>query len=96
MTQCSVVQVLHRLIYKSFFRENPDVVFLQEVVPASEEIIAQKCPQYEFIPGGDIEYYTAIMLKRSSVERKSFKVTPFPNSVMMRNIITVSVIIFTN
>ena len=78
---------------KSVSRENPDIVYLQEVVPDAEAIIREKCPQYELIPGGDFEYYTAVMLKRSSVVKTSVKKTPFPNSVMQRNLMIVSVII---
>ena len=63
------------------------------MVPDAEEIIREKCPQYELIPGGDIEYYTAVMLKWSSVVKTSVKKTPFPNSVMQRNLMTLSVII---
>lgn len=66
---------------------------MQEVVPVSEKIIREKCSQYDLITGGDMEYYTAIMLKQSSVKRKSVKTAVFPNSVMLRNLLTVSVII---
>ena len=44
-------------------RENPDVVYLQEVVPRTVKIIEDNCPTYQLIPGGVEEYFTAIMLK---------------------------------
>ena len=44
-------------------RENPDVVYLQEVVPETLKIVEDNCPTYQLIPGGMEEYFTAIMLK---------------------------------
>ena len=44
-------------------RENPDVIYLQEVVPRTVKIIEDNCPTYQLIPGGVEEYFTAIMLK---------------------------------
>ena len=45
------------------FRENPDVVYLQEVIPQTVKIIEDSCPTYQLIPGGTEKYFTAIMLK---------------------------------
>ena len=45
------------------FRENPDVVYLQEVVTRTVKILEDNCPTYQLIPGGVEEYFTAIMLK---------------------------------
>lgn len=70
-------------------KEDPDVVFLQEVVPDSAEIIQEKCPLYHMIPGNDEGYFVAVMLKTGSTQVEETKILPFPNTVMMRNLLTV-------
>ena len=72
-------------------REDPDVVYLQEVVPASLPILEEKCAQYHMLPGGSQKYFTAMMLKVSSVTVKGHEVLPFHSSVMMRNLLKVEV-----
>ncbi len=44
-------------------REDPDVVYLQEVVPESVRILEENCPMYQLVAGGATEYFTVIMLK---------------------------------
>lgn len=72
-------------------REDPHVVFLQEVIPGSEEILQELCPLYHMIPGNDVEYYTAVMVKIGDVLVEETKILPFPNSVMLRNLLSVKV-----
>ncbi|WAR16190.1 TYDP2-like protein [Mya arenaria] len=68
--------------------EDPHVVFLQEVVEETEEIIQELCPLYHMIPGNTEEYYTAILVKIGEVQVEDTKVLPFKNSVMMRNLLS--------
>ena len=36
--------------------ENPDVIFLQEVIPKTLDYLQEKLPQFKFIPGDDQGY----------------------------------------
>lgn len=67
------------------------MVFLQEVVPETEEILGELCPLYHLIPGNDSDYYSAIMVKIGDVQVEETKILPFPNSVMLRNLISLKV-----
>lgn len=67
-------------------KENPQVVFLQEVVPETLAILSVNCPTYHVIEAANHDYFTAVMLKVGMVEVKSSKVIPFTSSVMMRTL----------
>lgn len=66
-------------------------MFLQEVVPESEEIIQENCPMYHMIPGNDEGYYIAMMLKTGHTHVEETKILPYPNTTMMRNMLSVKV-----
>jgi len=82
------------------FREKPHVVFLQEVVADTLEIIRQKCAQYRCIVGRyagdheemlDGEYFVAMLLRNDAVKYTSHEVTRFHSSQMGRVLLTVQV-----
>ncbi|XP_045180890.2 tyrosyl-DNA phosphodiesterase 2-like [Mercenaria mercenaria] len=73
----------------TIIKEDPHVVFLQEVVQDLEEIIQEKCPMYHMIPGNDEEYYCAMLLKTGQVQVEETKILPFPNTSMLRNLLAV-------
>ncbi|KAK3087966.1 hypothetical protein FSP39_012910 [Pinctada imbricata] len=70
-------------------KENPHVVYLQEVVESTQEVLEARCPTYQIIPGGDREYFTAIMIKVGSVMYREMNVTEYPGTRMMRNLLCV-------
>lgn len=73
-------------------REEPHVVFLQELIPDAERIIEQRCPLYNIIPGGSEGYYVAMMLKSGAFARvEETKILPFTNTMMTRNLLAVKV-----
>ena len=47
-------------------REDPDAVFLQEVVPDSMAIIESKLINYKCVQAGGEGYFVAMMLKNST------------------------------
>ena len=47
-------------------RENPDVIFLQEVVSDSIAIIESKLINYKFVQAGGDGYFVAMLLKNST------------------------------
>ncbi|NWR87861.1 TYDP2 phosphodiesterase, partial [Furnarius figulus] len=75
---------------------NPDVVFLQEVIPPHLSLLQMKADSYTIIPG-DIEgYFTVIMLKKSRVKLLKHEIIPFPTTAMKRNLLVVHVSISGN
>ncbi|NWS70187.1 TYDP2 phosphodiesterase, partial [Crotophaga sulcirostris] len=75
---------------------NPDVVFLQEVVPPYLFFLQMKASSYTIIPGNIDGYFTAIMLKKSRVKLLKHEIVPFPTTAMMRNLLVVHVSISGN
>lgn len=83
-------------VCKTILAENPDVVFLQEVISKSLDVLSEKCDRYEIIVGNtrgkprDVgDYFTAMMLRRDTTSLERSDVQPFTSSVMMRTLLTV-------
>ncbi|XP_067667027.1 tyrosyl-DNA phosphodiesterase 2-like [Haliotis asinina] len=70
-------------------KENPHIVFLQEVTPLTLPMLENGCSMYQVIPAGDIHYFTAVMLRVGHVVYEDSSVTPFHSSKMLRNLSTV-------
>ncbi|XP_014793986.1 PREDICTED: tyrosyl-DNA phosphodiesterase 2 isoform X1 [Calidris pugnax] len=75
---------------------NPDVVFLQEVIPPHLCFLQMKASSYTIIPGNIDGYFTVIMLKKSRVKLLKHEIIPFPTTSMMRNLLVVHVSISGN
>jgi len=81
------------------FREKPHVVFLQEVVPETLEIIQQKCGRYRCVVGRfstdeemiDGEYFVVMLLQKDAVKLISHEVLRFHSSTMGRVLLIVQV-----
>ena len=64
-------------------RYAPDIVFLQEVVSPTSELITARMPEYKLFLARHVRmahYFTVVMLKKSSVEFVSEEVRPFQGS----------------
>ncbi|XP_064117055.1 tyrosyl-DNA phosphodiesterase 2-like isoform X2 [Macrobrachium nipponense] len=72
-------------------KEAPDVVYLQEVIPATFTYLKENLPQYMFLAGDDDGYFTATLLKTSRVNYDHHMVLPFHNTVMDRNLLCIQV-----
>ncbi|XP_050171835.1 tyrosyl-DNA phosphodiesterase 2 [Myiozetetes cayanensis] len=70
---------------------NPDVVFLQEVIPPHLCLLQMKAGSYTIIPGNIDEYFTVIMVKKSRVKVLKHEIIPFPTTAMKRNLLVVHV-----
>lgn len=74
-----------------------DIVFLQEVVPSTEEKIKEiLCEEYEIICGSGYkgfksEYFILSLFRRETVRVKSWKKIDFEVSAMTRNMLTAKV-----
>ena len=73
-------------------REDPHVVFLQEVVGASQDILEDEFPMYHMVPSNTEGYFTMMMLKTGHVQVEESKIYEYPTSMMMRNLLSVKVI----
>jgi len=81
------------------FSEKPHVVYLQEVVPETLEIIQRKCDRYRCIVGRfsadeemlEGEYFVVILLRRDAVVYMSHEVLRFHSSKMGRVLLKVQV-----
>jgi len=86
-------------MFLNWFREKPDVVLLQEVVEANEEILRGALEStYQFSSGNRYEdyshppnnhYYTMVLSKRKTCKIESRDLIEFANSVMARNLLEV-------
>ncbi|XP_061449482.1 tyrosyl-DNA phosphodiesterase 2 isoform X1 [Rhineura floridana] len=68
---------------------NPDVVFLQEVIPPVFNYLQKRAVSYTIIPGNTDGYFTVILIKKSRVRVLKHEITPFPTTSMMRNLLAV-------
>ena len=76
-----------------WIREMPHLVLLQEVVPESLVILQNECPQFRIITAGNEGYFTAIMMHDLYVVYESHEIFQFYSSVMLRNRLTIKVLI---
>jgi len=70
-------------------REDPDAVFLQEVVPDSMSIIESKMINYKCIQAGGEGYFVAILLKNATATYEDHCIEPYGQSRMGRNLLMV-------
>ncbi|KAK0039942.1 tyrosyl-DNA phosphodiesterase 2 isoform X2 [Biomphalaria pfeifferi] len=77
--------------------ENPEIIFLQEIVSTSLQIIKAHCVNYEIFLGleGDKpapdSYFTAILLRKDCTSVERVTLAEFPESRMSRNLLECSV-----
>ncbi|XP_075551814.1 tyrosyl-DNA phosphodiesterase 2-like [Dermacentor variabilis] len=83
-------QYLHqriRAVCDQILRLDPDVVYLQEVVPEIEPKIRDSFARYRYIPGDSQGYYVVTLLKEDTVKCKTHTVSPFSSTKMERHIV---------
>lgn len=68
-------------------KENPHVIFLQEVVPDSLIILKKLCPGYRISASGLVGYFTVTLLKESDMKFETEDIQPFFSSVMSRSLL---------
>jgi len=68
-------------------REDPDVVFLQEVVPDNLAIIESKMISYKCVQAGGEGYFVAMLLKNTTVTFEDHCIEPYGQSRMGRNLL---------
>ncbi|CAG5119543.1 unnamed protein product, partial [Candidula unifasciata] len=76
-------------------QEQPEIIFLQEVVGRSLKIIQEKCSSYQVFPSVEASvmtlgsYFTAMLLQKNTVQLRAINVADFPTTLMSRNLLEV-------
>jgi hypothetical protein len=66
------------------------------MIPETFSYIEEKLPEYMCIAGNTDGYFTATLLRRFTVYYDSHRITEHTGSLMMRNLLTVEVMLFMN
>ncbi|XP_068603416.1 tyrosyl-DNA phosphodiesterase 2 [Brachionichthys hirsutus] len=69
----------------------PDVVFLQELIPPYVQYLKKRAVSYLIIEGGEEQYFTGMMLKKSRVRFLESEIFAYPTTQMMRNLLVAQV-----
>uniref|UniRef100_A0A669BVH5 Tyrosyl-DNA phosphodiesterase 2 n=1 Tax=Oreochromis niloticus TaxID=8128 RepID=A0A669BVH5_ORENI len=72
---------------------NPDVVFLQELVPPYVQFLKEQLVNYLMIEGGRKGCFTGMLLKKSRVKLVESEIVAYPTTKMMRNLLVTQVIV---
>ncbi|CAF4163412.1 unnamed protein product, partial [Adineta steineri] len=70
-------------------REEPDAVFLQEVIPIAFDLIRNLLPEYDSYAGNTEGYFVVILTRRELFKVQNFEITPYPGTNMGRNLLIV-------
>ncbi|XP_068584630.1 tyrosyl-DNA phosphodiesterase 2 [Cebidichthys violaceus] len=69
----------------------PDVVFLQELIPPYVQYLKKRAVSYLIIEGGEDNYFTGMMLKKTRVKFLESEIVSYPTTQMMRNLLVAQV-----
>lgn len=69
----------------------PDVVFLQELITPYVDYLKKRATSYLIIEGGEDNYFTGMMLKKSRVKFIESQIVAYPTTQMMRNLLVAQV-----
>ncbi|XP_020355508.1 tyrosyl-DNA phosphodiesterase 2 isoform X1 [Oncorhynchus kisutch] len=69
----------------------PDVVFLQELIEPYVQYLKKRAVSYTIIEGGEVGYFTGLMLKKSRVKLLNSDIISYPTTQMMRNLLVAQV-----
>ncbi|XP_024654029.2 tyrosyl-DNA phosphodiesterase 2 isoform X2 [Maylandia zebra] len=72
---------------------NPDVVFLQELVPPYVQFLKEQLVNYLMIEGGRNGCFTGMLLKKSRVKLVESEMVAYPTTKMRRNLLVAQVIV---
>ncbi|CAF0964540.1 unnamed protein product [Adineta ricciae] len=70
-------------------REEPDVVFLQEVIPVAFDLIRNLLPEYDSYTGSNEGYFVVILLRRKLFQVQKSEIIAYPGTNMERNLLVV-------
>ncbi|CAF1431338.1 unnamed protein product [Adineta steineri] len=73
----------------NFISEEPDAVFLQEVIPITFDLIRNLLPDYDSYAGNTEGYFVVILTRRELFKVYNFEIIPYPGTNMGRNLLIV-------
>lgn len=85
------LKIRTKAVIKIIENENPDIVFLQEVVPKTLNYIEENLPQFKCIPGDHEGYFTVTMINQFTTYYDDHRIIKFPQTTMGRNLLQVDV-----
>ncbi|XP_047461417.1 tyrosyl-DNA phosphodiesterase 2-like [Mugil cephalus] len=80
-----------RGLYSYLVLYDPDIVFLQELIPPYVQYLKKRAVSYLIIEGGEEGYFTGMMLKKSRVKFEGSEIVTYPTTQMMRNLLVAQV-----
>ncbi|XP_059481838.1 tyrosyl-DNA phosphodiesterase 2-like [Neocloeon triangulifer] len=82
-------------LIKILTQEAPDIVFLQEVVPETIDVLKSNLSKYQFVvqdyPNLSEAYFVTTLVKKDTVKVLSQKDVSYSNTLMMRGLLSVEV-----
>ncbi|KAK6641484.1 hypothetical protein RUM44_013196 [Polyplax serrata] len=76
-----------RAVIKLIEKHEPDIIFLQEVIPESADYFESKLPEYKCIRGGEDDYFTMTLLRIFTIFYDNSCTVDFPDTQMGRNLL---------
>ncbi|CAF3505812.1 unnamed protein product [Rotaria socialis] len=70
-------------------REEPDAVFLQEVIPKAIDLIRSLLPEYDSYAGNAKGYFVVILTRRELFNVENFEIITYPGTNMERTLLIV-------
>ncbi|UJR14900.1 hypothetical protein I4U23_001884 [Adineta vaga] len=70
-------------------REEPDAVFLQEVIPIAFDLIRNHLPEYDSYAGNTEGYFVVILVRRKLFQVQNSEIIKYPGTNMERNLLIV-------
>ncbi|CAF3810090.1 unnamed protein product [Adineta steineri] len=83
------LEIRTRSIVDIIKKEEPDAVFLQEVIPTSLQIIRKFLPEYKSYIGNNQGYFVVILIRQDLFIVHGFELIPYPGTMMNRNLLIV-------
>ncbi|CAF1426952.1 unnamed protein product [Adineta steineri] len=77
------------LIPFKFPSEEPDAIFLQEVIPIAFDLIRNLLPDYDSYAGNSESYFVVILTRRELFKVQNFEIIPYPGTNIGRNLLIV-------
>ncbi|CAF4593928.1 unnamed protein product [Rotaria sp. Silwood2] len=91
--QENTIEIRTRGVIDVIKREEPDAVFLQEVIPIAFDLIRNLLPEYDSYTGNTQGYFVVILTRRELLKVQNIEIIKYPGTNMERNLLIVHVYI---
>ncbi|CAF4414920.1 unnamed protein product, partial [Rotaria sp. Silwood2] len=87
--QENTIEIRTRGVIDVIKREEPDAVFLQEVIPIAFDLIRNLLPEYDSYTGNTQGYFVVILTRRELLKVQNIEIIKYPGTNMERNLLIV-------